>query len=339
VLGAQLLAALMLVPVLLAGGGLLSYLVAQAVVACIGLLVLLRVLAPLGVPRLGLRRPAVTALLAGGTPFLLFNLVAVLQPGIDAAMLSRFASSESIGWYATARKLTGALLMPATALIAALFPTLCRLHANDPAAAAATLSRAMRWTVLCTMPMALGCALYPELGVQVLGGAAFGAAADDLRLLAPFMLLVYWTMPLGSSLMATGHRRAWTLAQLGCLAVSLLLDPLLIPWFQAHGGNGALGVCLATVVSEILMLAAALAWLRGAVLNRPLLLALARSAAAGAIMAATSSLLSALNPWLAAPAALAAYALCLAALGTFGGVRGLTLGKALRAWHPALAKH
>ncbi|WP_029922090.1 oligosaccharide flippase family protein [Nevskia soli] len=329
-LGAQLGAVLVLVPILLAGSGLFVYLAAQAVIGGLGALVLVRAMAPLGVPQLRPRTRAMGELLRGGTPFVVFNLVVALQTGIDAAMLSRFASAESIGWYATARKLTGGLLIPANALIAALFPTLCRLHAGQPAAAAATLSRAVQWTVLCAVPVALGCALYPELGVQVFGGAAYGGAAEDLRMLAPFMLLVYATMPLGTALMATGHRRAWTLSQLGCLVVSAVLDPLLIPWFQARTGNGAMGVCVGTVASETLMLAAALTTLRSTALNAILLRAVARGAAGGAVMLAASVLLSSLNPWLAAPCAVAAYALSLAALGKFGRAGGSAPRKAGR---------
>ena len=37
--------------------------------------------------------------------------------------------------------------------------------------------------------------------------------------------------------------------------MSLVLNPLLVPWFQQRAGNGGLGVSVATVVSEVLMVA------------------------------------------------------------------------------------
>jgi Na+-driven multidrug efflux pump len=46
--------------------------------------------------------------------------------------------------------------------------------------------------------------------------------------------------------------------QFASVIVSAACDPPLIIWFQAHTGNGGLGVCVATVGSEVLMLAGGL---------------------------------------------------------------------------------
>jgi hypothetical protein len=47
---------------------------------------------------------------------------------------------------------------------------------------------------------------------------------------------------------AAGRQRKWALAQ-PCLVVSLVLDPILIPWAQALYGNGV-GVCVSVVTAE-----------------------------------------------------------------------------------------
>ena len=40
--------------------------------------------------------------------------------------------------------------------------------------------------------------------------------------------------------------------------MSAVLDPILVPWFQARKHNGGLGICASTVASEVLMLVSGL---------------------------------------------------------------------------------
>lgn len=317
----QLLTAAVLVPTLLLGGRLRAYLLAQVACAAIGALALVRCLAPVGVPPLAVRRASLRALVGAGTSFLVFNLVLALQTNVDAVFLSRLASAEAIGWNAAARKLVGVLIFPASAVIAALYPTLCRLHGREPAAFDGTARAALRVTLLGAVPLALGCALYPDLGVALFGRAAYRPAEDDVRVLALYVLLVYCSMPIGTTLAAAGRQRAWAVAQFGCVIVSALADPVLIPWFQQRTGNGGLGVCVSTAASEVLMVAAGLWLLPRGVLDRGLARTLALAAVAGAAMTAAALAMSWLAwfSWIgrypAAALALAVYAATLWATG------------------------
>jgi O-antigen/teichoic acid export membrane protein len=307
----QALSALIVVPVLLIVGNLSGFLIAQAACAAVGALVLVRLLPALGVPRMRVNRRTSHALFSAGTSFLLFNLVLALQPNVDAVFLSKLASPEAIGWQAVARKLTGLLIFPASALTAALYPTLSRLYAEDRAAFLSTAARAMRATPAIAMPIALGCALFPSIGIDVFGRTAYDPAAANLRILAVFVLLLYLTMPLSATLLAAGRQRAWAGAQFGCVALSAALDPWLIPWFQARTGNGGLGVCISTVGGEMLMVAAGLYLLPRGIFERSVWRSYASVTAAGAAMAIVALALSRVTPYAAAPAALLAYAVCL----------------------------
>ncbi len=314
----QLLTAAVLVPTLLLGGRLWAYLVAQVACAAVAALVLLRCLAPVGVPPLALRRSALRALAGAGTSFLVFNLVLALQTNVDAVFLSRLASPDAIGWNAAARKLVGVLIFPASAVISALYPTLCRLHGREPDAFGGTARAALRVTLLGAVPIALGCALYPGIGVALFGAAAYRPAEDNLRVLAIYVLLVYCSMPIGSTLAAAGRQRAWAAAQFGCVVVSALADPVLIPWFQQRTGNGGLGVCVSTAVSEVFMVAAGLWLLPRGVIDRSLAHVLALAVPAGGAMVLAALALSSLpwlSPYVAAPLAMATYAAVLRATG------------------------
>ncbi len=311
----QFLTAMVVVPTLLLGGRLDAYLLAQVACAAIGALALLRCLPPIGVHPLAVRRSAMRALATAGSSFLVFNIVIALQTNVDAVFLSRLATPDAIGWNAVARKLVGVLIFPASAIIGALYPTLCRLHGTDPLAFAGTARAALRATLIGAVPLALGCALYPGIGIGLFGPLAYGPAQDNLRVLAIFVLLVYGSMPIGSTLAAAGRQRAWALVQLACVIVSAVADPLLIPWFQRSVGNGGLGVCVSTAASEVLMVAAGIWLLPRGIIDRSLVRALALVLAAGLAMVAASVLLSRLNPYPAAALALCAYGATLWATG------------------------
>ena len=258
--GFQLLSAAVVIPTLLLGGGLRGLLIAQAACAVLGMVFVLKMLPRMQVPKLSVRREVVVDLFRAGHPFILFGLVLLLQPMIDAAMMSKFAATESMGWYAAARKLVGILIYPASALVAALYPTLCRLHAEDQKAYRKTAGDALFAVSLFVVPVALGCGLFPQVGVAIFGQQSFGPAAADLRILAPYVFLVYFSMVIGSCLVAAGRQNGWTAVQLGSVLVSAVLDPPLISWFQSHHGNGGLGVCTAAVMSEVFMVCGGL-WL------------------------------------------------------------------------------
>jgi O-antigen/teichoic acid export membrane protein len=313
--GWQVLRVVVVVPTLLLGGRLRAVLLAQAACAAIGMLAVLRALGPLGVKPLVARRATARELLIEGTPFVVFGLAMSLQPTVDAFFMSRLASGEAVGWYAAASKLMGALVYPAGVLIAALYPTACRLFAEDVDAYRRTAAAAMRTTAVLVIPLALSCGLYPDVGIRLFSRQSYLPAESDLRILSLYLLLVYFSMPIGTCLVAAGRQRAWAITQFGCVATSLALDPLLIPRFQRAYGNGGLGVCVASVASEVLMLSIGVALLPRGILGRPLLGKLARAGLAGLAMLAVARATHGLGSFGSAPLALASYAVVLWAAG------------------------
>jgi O-antigen/teichoic acid export membrane protein len=313
--GQQFLGAALVVPTLLLGGGLSEALGAQVAAAFLALLAVLAVLRPLGMGRLAVRREALGLLVTGGAPFLLIGLATTVKPNVDVLVLARFVPAEVIGWHGAALKLVGALVFPATSLIAALYPTLFRLHAENPAAYRATASAALRTGTVAVVPLALGCGLFPELGIWIFGEEAFAPAEANLRILAAHVFLIYFSMTIGCCLAAAGRERAWALAQVGCVVAAAALDLLLVPLFQAHTGNGGLGIAVSLVACEVLMLAVALVLVPRGVVDRAFLGTLVRALAAGGAMAGVAALLSEQNPIAGAAAAGLAYLGALALLG------------------------
>jgi len=298
----QFLTALLIVPALFLGGGMRVALAVQLPVAVLIFAVIWRSLRPVGVGALSVAGPQIKALAHMGTPFVFLGLATALQPVIDAFFLSRLAPPEVMGWYAVRGRLIGVLLFPASALVGALYPTLCRLHLDDKPAFARITRGALANVALVAVPMAVGCYLYPDIGVSLFSREAYHQAEGILAISAAFLFLVYFSMPLGTCIIAAGKQRAASVVQAGCVALSLVLDPWLIPYFQTRYGNGGLGVAWAVVFSEALVVVSFSALTPKGVFDRALAKTLLLSALCGGLMAGAGHLLRpVLSPFLSAP--------------------------------------
>ncbi|MFL6577296.1 MAG: polysaccharide biosynthesis C-terminal domain-containing protein, partial [Povalibacter sp.] len=205
-----------------------------------------------------------------------------------------------------------------------LYPTLCRLRISDEPAFRKTAADAFHVTTIAVMPLALGCALFPDIGIMIFSEQSYGPAEDNLRLLAIYILLVYFSMPIGTCLASIGRQSLWALVQFACIIVSAICDPPLIKWFQETTGNGGLGVCVATVFSEILMVSAGLYLLPKGILDRAVLKRLGAAVLAGATMAAIAIALKNFDVNVFVRAALAVLGY-LAALRVFGAINAAEL--------------
>jgi O-antigen/teichoic acid export membrane protein len=305
--GTPLLTACITIPILLAGGRLKAVLTGDLFLATAALLLVRRLSRRVPIGRVSFNKDVLKTLLTTGSPFLFFGLAMTLQPSIDAFFLAKYSPAAVVGWHGAARKLVGLLVYPASALIAALYPVLCRLSGTNPVEFARATASSLRSSLIFVVPAALGCALFPEIGVSIYGKAQFGPAQGNLRILSVFVLLVYFSMPLGSALLALGKARAWSIVQSLCVVLSLILDPLLVPWFQRTSGNGGLGICVSNVISEVFMVGLGLWLLPGHIVDRTLLRAFALAAVSGGAMALTARVLSSITFWIAAPCAVVAY--------------------------------
>ncbi|HYQ17769.1 MAG TPA: flippase [Polyangiaceae bacterium] len=316
--GMQLLTLFIVVPTVVLGGQVRGVLLAQAAASAIVLIFVFSALRRVGVGRLRVDWETVKSLALRGRPFLVLGFAMTLQPNIDAVMLSKLSPETVVGWHAVTRRLIMPLILPAALLIGAMYPTLSRLYAEDKAQYVDTARASMRGTTLLAVPVALACGLYNDVGIAIFSKAGYSRAGENLQVMAVFLFLLYFSMPLGTSIMAAGRQKAWAVAQFVCVLVSAVLDPILIPWFQRHNGNGGLGVCVAAVISEVLMVASGWWIAERGIFDRALGLNLLRTLGAGAIMFVVARLLGFLNSFIAAPIALLSYAGGLWVLGGLG---------------------
>jgi O-antigen/teichoic acid export membrane protein len=335
-LASQFLNVVVVVPTLLLGGGLTELLVVQSVVAALSLALVLFTTRRAGVGSISVGTAAFQELFGQGKYFMSFGIAMALKGNVDAVLLTKFTSPEVVGWQAAAARLAGFLAIPASALIVALYPTLSRLNVQDREGYVTTLRNALRGTMILAVPMAACCGLYRELGIQLFSKEAFGPAQNNLLVIAVSLLFVYVSMTLGTALMAAGRQRAWAGVQMLCVVVSLGLGPILIPWFQKHYGNGGIGVCVAGVVCDIIMVVAAFVLMGRGILDRTLTILLIKVLAAGGVMVGVGLLLDFVTPFVVAPITLIAYFACLWLVGgmhrsEFAAVRDAVLRRLKRA--------
>jgi len=110
-------------------------------------------------------------------------------------------------------------------------------------------------------------------------------------------------MPLGVSILASNRQKMWTLVQCICLGVSLVGNPFLIPYFQRTMGNGAIGTCWTSVLSEVLVVGCGVALTPRSVFDRSFAKSFVLASLAGAAMAAVGLALKPVSLFLAVPAA------------------------------------
>jgi len=295
------------------GGRLKAVLLAQAAAAFV-LVILARLALPSGV-KARVRVATNRRLLKDGFPFLVLNLALALEPLIDSLFLARLGTEESMGWFSVASKLIGGLTFPPNALATAFYPTWSRLWAQDRSAYASSVSTGLRASLVVAVPIGLGCVLYPDLGVALFSRKAFGPAAADVRVLSFFLFAFYLTRLGGTALAAADRARAWSICQFVCPVVSLVADPLLVPFFQHRYGNGSLGVCVTTSLNEVFLIVSAYFLTPKGVFDRRFGRALLLTGLAGAAMCGSALVLARLPLLLGAIASVAAYGGCLWATG------------------------
>jgi O-antigen/teichoic acid export membrane protein len=185
-------------------------------------------------------------------PIWIAGLLSLLYFKVDTLFVRAFAGDAELGAYAAAYKLfEGAHLVPA-AVMAVTFPTLAR--ANTDAPGRRRLERRLG-SCLLALGLAVGGVCFvggPSL-VGWIFGPGFQRAAASLRVLALGVPLLYLNSGLTHFLVARNLERKSTWLALMMLAITVVLDVVLIP---RRAGPGA---ALATVLAEVALTAACLA--------------------------------------------------------------------------------
>jgi O-antigen/teichoic acid export membrane protein len=288
-----------LVAAALLGGDVRAFLWAHVAAAAAAVLVAWMAARPL-LPQGSGDAPGAWGLVRDGLPFAAGTAAQSLYTRLDVVLLGQLASAREVGLYGAAYKPVTMATYFGTTVAGALFPLMARTATGGPPVAFERAVRALAILALTGLAGMLLGALY---------GAEFAAAGPALAVLAWSVAANWLYAPLSIALQAGGRERRWLVVLGVGVAANAVVNVLAIPRW------GAVGAAVATLVSEMLLVGAAV------VAARVLALRLPGRVVAGALAAAV---VGAGVLWSATPlGAIASTAAALAAYGAVVAVLGL----------------
>jgi O-antigen/teichoic acid export membrane protein len=273
------------ITVLETGHGVVAYALAMLCGALVGFFVNFFYLA-----RRHLRRPSLSPaiaryLLIGGLPFLMTGAIMQFYTWSDTLTLRFLTRDAVVGWYGAANQLYATMNFVPLVLITALLPALTRFHAQDKATMRLAVEKGMLAVLTTGIPLAVGSII---LSGELIG---FLRYPSEFQHSVPLLATLALTLPVTGSLMLVGtvviaadKQKEWAITIAITAVISLAINVPFILFFDRVYGNGALGVTLASVLSEALMLALGIRLLPEGIMGRSVLIGLVRCLAASAAM-------------------------------------------------------
>jgi O-antigen/teichoic acid export membrane protein len=218
---------------------------------------------------ISIKRPVAKAfgeLLRRGAPITVFSLVLASQSFFEIMLLSAFAGSSVVGWYGASRSIFGIIASPTMILLAATFPELSRASLSLP-----NLRRMIDATgrIMFIAAAFTSSALYlfaDNMVAIVYGYGRFEQTASILRVSAMFIPLMCFALVLASAMTAVGRNKELAIISLVRVALCVMLNWILIDYWQSKFGNGAIAVVIIAGIAELPATMACLIFLpRGAV--------------------------------------------------------------------------
>ena len=204
--------------------------------------------------------------------------LALLSFNFDTLLLGFLLNSAAVGLYGAAyRPLTAILTISAT-YGQGLFPALARAHQEDRQQFRELVLRSLRLTAVCAIPIGVGGSFLSAPLIALLFGDAYADSAPVLQILAWSATLVVLRGTFRQALAATGNQRLDLYCAAGASLVNIALNFALIPLL------GIIGAAIATLISEVVWVSAAVLLSARLVPIPAVTSQLARPLAAGIVM-------------------------------------------------------
>ncbi|HEV3402511.1 MAG TPA: oligosaccharide flippase family protein [Acidimicrobiales bacterium] len=231
-------------------------------------------------------------LLKEAAPLAAGVVLATLYFRVDAIMLSKLDDFTAVGIYGVAYKFVELVHYLPTAMMVPLLALLVRAWPDDLETFGDTFRRALTLLVVVGVLIAVEFSVFAQPAIALFYGSEYAVGAPAARLVVAAECLSALGRLAFTVLVATGRYRLYPLAALVGLATNVGLNLWLIP---AHSYEGA---ALATVVTEMLVVAVVLVPVARMDALRPLPVGTVASAVgAGVLCAAVALLAQAWVPW------------------------------------------
>jgi O-antigen/teichoic acid export membrane protein len=223
---------------LLLGGGLLPAMGALALASLYNFIYAWSIVSArlkIGV-RLLYDQPLVREILIISWPFAAYAILQRIYTYLDSVLLSILAGDVQVGLYQVAFKIIFALQFLPLAFTASLYPALSAYwHANREQLTV-SFERAMNYLIIISLPIIVGAIVLSDK-IILLFKEGYAGAAAPLRISIISLFFIFLNFPVGALLNACDAQRKNTRNMAIVTAVSVIMNLLLIPRWQAVGAS------------------------------------------------------------------------------------------------------
>jgi O-antigen/teichoic acid export membrane protein len=189
--------------------------------------------------------------------FNLYPFTSNLYDRVDVVLLSKLAGDYVTGVYSVAYRALGTLQLIPYSVLYSVLPSLSRNHWGD--VEKDRLERAMGLLLIVAFAIVLATFVVAAPAVRLLLGPRYVESVPILKILIWATIPMYINFGLNVALLAMGRERIFLITSAVCLAVNFIGNLLLIPMFSWRGA------AVLTILTELLLLAQNVYWVRQAI--------------------------------------------------------------------------
>ncbi len=186
-------------------------------------------------------------------PFGLYIVFNRIFLHLDSVLLSLLAGDRYVGLYQIPFKIIFALQFLPLAFVASFYPAISFYWVNDKKQLAQSFERAIIYLIIISLPIAAGIAAIADKVILIFK-SHFNDAILPLQIIIFSLVFIFVNFPIGSLLNACDRQKQNTTNMGIILVVSVLLNLILIPKFQAVGAS------ITVLVANLLMTALGFYW-------------------------------------------------------------------------------
>lgn len=181
-------------------------------------------------------RKIVREILLISWPFAVYGIFQRLYTYLDSVLLSLLVGDLAVGLYQVAFKIIFALQFLPMAFTASLYPALSYYWKNNREQLAISFERAMNYLIIISCPIIVGAIVLADK-IILLFKEGYAGAVLPLQISIISLFFIFLNFPIGSLLNACDKQRKNTFNMGIVMAVSIVLNLILIPVYKVVGAS------------------------------------------------------------------------------------------------------
>lgn len=169
-------------------------------------------------------------------PFGLFALFQRFYMHFDSVLLSLMAGDKYVGYYQIAFKIVFALQFLPMAFVASLYPAMSNYWLNNREQLSITFERAIKYLMIISIPISAGVVALADKIILIFKNDFLNAVLP-MQIIIISLLFIFINFPIGSLLNACDRQKQNTANMVIATILSIILNLILIPRFQAVGAS------------------------------------------------------------------------------------------------------